>query len=306
MLAGLAALAGLAFLSLAPFLSGDWRVQLLDHFRIQYAALGLGLLLVALLLGRRMLALAFAALALANAAIVVPDPVATARAALAAPDTPAAITVVSYNTLYLNKEFDPVTDYLRGSGADLVFLLEFAPPWRRVADALSDVYPYQYLTLGPLYGDGIGILSRFPLSGRMEVYPAGRGRPALIATAATPEGRITIAGVHPNPPMSIATSQLNQAYFRALGALLAEREGPVVVAGDFNATPWSWAMRDFVATAALERFGRPVPTFPAWLGPLGIPIDHVLAGGGARVLSLAAGPPHGSDHRPVVARVALP
>jgi endonuclease/exonuclease/phosphatase (EEP) superfamily protein YafD len=302
----LAVLAGLALVSAAPFLSGDWRVQLLDHFRIHYAAAGFLLTILALALGRRIIALAFAATAIVNAAVVVPDPVATARAALLPRETAGAITVISYNTLYLNDEYGPVTGYLEGSHADIVFLLELTPPWRRATEALADAYPHQYLTMGPLFGDGIGILSRYPLSGRMEIYPAGRGRPALIATAQTPHGPITLAGVHPNPPVSIAASQGNQAYFRNLGALLAEREGPVVVGGDFNATPWSWSFRDFVAAAHVAGLGAPVATFPAWLGPFGIPIDHVLAGGGAEVLSLTAGPPHGSDHRPVVARVALP
>jgi endonuclease/exonuclease/phosphatase (EEP) superfamily protein YafD len=44
--------------------------------------------------------------------------------------------------------------------------------------------------------------------------------------------------------------------------------------------------------------------YPAWLGGLGVPIDHVL-GRGVRIAELHALRPIGSDHRPLAATIIL-
>ena len=78
----------------------------------------------------------------------------------------------------------------------------------------------------------------------------------------------------------------------------------MIVAGDFNATPWSPHFRDLLATTGLRDAGSGrgwLPTWPTWLGPAGIPIDHVLVKGPVTVAGLSLGPDVGSDYRPLVA-----
>jgi endonuclease/exonuclease/phosphatase (EEP) superfamily protein YafD len=79
---------------------------------------------------------------------------------------------------------------------------------------------------------------------------------------------------------------------------------PYIVAGDFNATPWSAAYE----TVPGARAGDPrfEGTFPAFLGALGLPIDHIKFGGGLVLVDYRAGPDIGSDHLPLVATFALP
>jgi endonuclease/exonuclease/phosphatase (EEP) superfamily protein YafD len=47
-------------------------------------------------------------------------------------------------------------------------------------------------------------------------------------------------------------------------------------------------------------------TWPTFLPPLGIRIDHALVSGGIRVNSFQRGRLQGSDHRPIVVDLLLP
>jgi hypothetical protein len=90
------------------------------------------------------------------------------------------------------------------------------------------------------------------------------------------------------------------------GRRLAAVEGPVIAMGGLNATPWSAPYRRFRREAGLEA------AYPSALGPAScpsmspvplLPLDHVLARG-FDVVSGARGPDLGSDHYPVLARLA--
>ena len=83
-----------------------------------------------------------------------------------------------------------------------------------------------------------------------------------------------------------------------------------IVLGDFNSTPWSFALGRVVRASGLRRWSRaqfswPTPAATSGLIPAPIlPIDHVLAGHNWQVVSLARGPDLGSDHYPLVAQLA--
>ena len=86
-----------------------------------------------------------------------------------------------------------------------------------------------------------------------------------------------------------------------------------IVAGDFNLTPWSFALKGIDRRLGLERWDRALFSWPARMSPHSplswptpfLPIDHLYAGRDWRVVSLSRGPLVGSDHYPIVARLAL-
>ena len=93
---------------------------------------------------------------------------------------------------------------------------------------------------------------------------------------------------------------------RQLGdiALRVDGPSPFIVMGDFNSTPWGRAYASVPGTRAGDpRFEG---TFPAILGPLGLPIDHIKFGRGLVLTDYHAGPDIGSDHLPLFATFALP
>jgi endonuclease/exonuclease/phosphatase (EEP) superfamily protein YafD len=85
----------------------------------------------------------------------------------------------------------------------------------------------------------------------------------------------------------------------------------VIVIGDLNATPWSYAFSRLLRDADLidstrgfgvqptwrTRYG-PVGGMPAW--PLQIPIDHCLHSAGLATIAREIGPACGSNHFPLL------
>ncbi len=116
--------------------------------------------------------------------------------------------------------------------------------------------------------------------------------------AASPS--LTVVGVHlSNPVYYPASHQRSEAV--ALASIVKRFDGPVVVTGDFNMTPFSARYGTLLGKTGLRRAdGGLNATWPAMLTPLGLSLDHVLIGKGIRNATMRTGPWLGSDHLPVV------
>jgi endonuclease/exonuclease/phosphatase (EEP) superfamily protein YafD len=87
----------------------------------------------------------------------------------------------------------------------------------------------------------------------------------------------------------------------------------LILAGDFNLTPWSFTLRRIDRQWGLERRDQALFSWPArlgdrarWAWPIpALPLDHVYAGRAWRTISITRGPRLGSDHYPIIARLAL-
>lgn len=141
----------------------------------------------------------------------------------------------------------------------------------------------------------------------------GRVMPLTRARfAAADGGTFTVVAAHFEWPTDPADQARQRKRVSALLAASGPRER-LILAGDFNSAPWSFARRRDDAAWGLERRTRGLFTWPSpdrrvlgvgW--PLAlIPIDHVYAGADWRTVSVKRGPAVGSDHYPVVATLAL-
>jgi endonuclease/exonuclease/phosphatase (EEP) superfamily protein YafD len=93
-----------------------------------------------------------------------------------------------------------------------------------------------------------------------------------------------------------------------LAARSAAVAGPLIVAGDFNTTPYSPYFADWLEAARLtdSRRGRTLsPSWPTMLRWVGIPIDHVAVNDGVTILSHRRLPNFESDHFGALVQVAL-
>jgi endonuclease/exonuclease/phosphatase (EEP) superfamily protein YafD len=286
-----------------------WAFDLFSHFRPHYAALA-GLLCAAALAARAYpVALALAAVALLNG-WAVRDLWLGGGTAAAAAGEGAPLRVVSANVLASNPAPGRVLDFVRGSGADLVVLVDAeGERWRGVLAALGDLYPH---TAPDAWRDGapVVLLSRWPLPVETVVHPAAAERPYVVARLAAPGATPLVVGVHPASPSPTEPEDSRERNYQLdhIGGTVEGVAGPVIVAGDLNTTPWSPHFRDLLAATGLRdaAAGRGwLPTWPAWLGPAGIPIDHVLVRGEVAVAGLRRGPDIGSDHHPLVADLRI-
>lgn len=179
--------------------------------------------------------------------------------------------------------------WARAQQADVILLQEINPVFAQALDTRATGFPHRHLAPrdDPF---GIGVISRHPLSHAAIIEGAG-GIPILQATIEMPGGGIPILVTHPFPPLSAAAHCDRADTITQLDALAATTPA-LIVAGDFNASPWSSV---FARVKHLSLASRGLPTWRAVL-----PIDHVLAGPDWTRLSADRGPAAQSDHRPLM------
>lgn len=196
---------------------------------------------------------------------------------------------------------------------DVVLLMEATPAFEPLLAGLRERFPHQLLRLeeGPF---GIALLSRHPFARERVLEPIGSAYPGLDVSLGLEGLSLRLLGIHPPPPLGAQLAGLRDGYMEHLQDELRVA-GPTLVVGDFNSTVWSPRLRAFMAATGLQDCQRGLGLAPSWpartaglsglgLG-LGIPIDLCLHGGPVRVVERRAGPNLGSDHLPVVNRIAF-
>lgn len=292
-----AILAGGAAAGTAAGLAGEWHwgLELFSHFPVQYA-LGAALGAAALLaIGARRWALV--------AAVVMVFDVARAGALSCGSPAPVAadgprIRIVSFNANHANEAHERVGRWLGKARPDIIVLLEATPELARVATAALPAYRViDHAAPGPF---GIVVLSRLPVMRSRLRTPVSERQPSLEVILRLGEHELALLALHPPPPISALLAAQRDAALADAADWARQRTGLRVVAGDFNATPWSPVFRNAVSRSGLidstRGFGIQ-PTFPRAPWPLAIPIDHLLHSPDLTVLSRATGPYLGSDHR---------
>jgi endonuclease/exonuclease/phosphatase (EEP) superfamily protein YafD len=298
-------LAGLALATVLALLAPlGWPFELFAHFRVQYAAAAL--LLAALLGWQRRARPAMLALALAAWHAF---PGAEALLAATPPtrcDGP-AVTVATANVRYSNSHHDAFLAWLDTGPADVVIVQEVTTAW--VQDlAARTAYPHQRM-LPREDPYGIGVLSRRPLETVSLVDLAGDGLPSLTGVVEIDGQRVRFLGLHTRWPVAPSLAQLRDNALRSAAQLAQGSDLPTVLLGDLNLTPDSPAFDRLLHDGGLRDAlaGRDwQPTWKADFWPLALRIDHILVSPGVCVERGSAGPPVGSDHLPVLARLRLP
>ena len=282
-----------------------WAFELFTHFRLQYAAVQLPLV-VALLARRRFLwCVAVAAAVLPNALPVLPYWSHSAAGAAASAPSVEPITLIAVNVEARNTSHERLLDIVAAEDPDLLMVVEFTPAWRERLRPLYERFPYRVLHPRP-DAFGVALLSRHPLEAVRT--PSLESSPAVDARVLTPRGGFRLIGVHLRPPTARNSAAERGRQLTALAALLREVEEPVVVAGDFNLTPYSPYFRNFLRETELRDarggFG-PGISWPTFLPILGIPIDHCMVSSEFKVGGYRRLPAFGSDHYPILVELLL-
>ena len=211
------------------------------------------------------------------------------------PTTPPLDRVFVYqkNMFYANDDLTALAADIKATVPDLVFLQEVSVANEILLEQLRPLYPHQQLCRYSRRS-GVAVLSRLPPANDAPFCLTSAGVAGMrVQTKAGLVWAVSLHLTHPYP--------LNQAgQVHDIAPRLEALEGSVILAGDFNMVPWSHTLRRLAAATRTQRAGRVAPSF--YLGPVPIPIDHVLApgGGGLRMRPLL-----GSDHRGVLAQAFL-
>ena len=227
---------------------------------------------------------------------------------------------MTYNVLYRNSDADQVAAAIEAHAPDFFGVRELEPP---MAQALESRFAgrYPYYRLEP----GCGFFSRYPIL-RYEAFrlAQGEGGWAQQCTLEIDGYQVTVLSVHPRSPpllgfhpfglpLGIPTGFANQGRDADVCDLLSRLEqvdGPLVVIGDFNLTDQQslyTSLTRHLRDAHRESgwgMGFTFTRFPR----IGLPtwrIDYVFHSPDLVALHTAVGGYGGSDHRPVIARLAF-
>lgn len=294
---------GVLAATLLSLLAGvSWLFDLLANFRSQYVWIG-ALALAGL--GAQRLWPAFAVVGLA----VLFNVVAVAPYWMGSIGEPAGngrLTILHLNTQSGNPEKAAIVEFVRESDADIVFLAEVTPRLRELLDESS--LPFTVVAGTPRSTPiGVAALARDgSVTGRLTNLGASEV-PAVLLDASIGGVEVQILGFHTSSPGEEGRAADRNDQLAAAGTIVATRSTPMVLVGDLNATPWTPAFRELIATGLTDaQRGRGVAgSWPSGWGPLMIPIDHVLHTGELTTTAFAFGPSVGSDHRSLRVELAL-
>lgn len=293
--------------SLLPFGARAWWVlDLATHFRVQYATAALILIVPFALRRRYTWCAALAASAAISLLPVLPYLPLGARPAVASASG-RPVEVLTANLLFRNHSAERFVELVREQSPDVIVLVEYTEEWASAIGEIRHAYPYRF-EHPARRADGIALFSRYPLD-NVALLPLGRW-PAVEATVQPPgDPEFTIVGVHLRSPTTGWRAGQRNWQFGKLAERLAQLEGPVVVTGDFNITPYSPYFTGWLAqtglTDARARHRSLAATWPAPLSFLGIPIDHFVVSNDIEVVAQRRLPAFGSDHYPILAELAV-
>jgi endonuclease/exonuclease/phosphatase (EEP) superfamily protein YafD len=281
-----------------------WMLELTAHFRVQYLVVTAALLVLVAVRRQWAACAALAAAGAVSAAAVLPylpigfEPKAEAAGAAA------SLEVLSVNVSY--RQFSPRTllAIIREANPDVLVVQELTPHAETVLAGLDAEFPYnQKFPAEGAYG--IGVWSRWPIESSATI---ALGRvPAIEARLRGPNGTFTVIGVHLRAPVTARRAAARNQELGELAARISATDGPLIVAGDFNATPYTPYFQQWLQASQLtdSRRGRTLSiSWPTMLPWAGIPIDHVAVNDGFRILSHRRLPNFESDHYGILVELA--
>lgn len=282
-----------------PALGIGWRAELFQHLRLHLLVLALPFLLLALLT-RRWLCSGALLLSLG----LVGAPVAVAWTQLApmadAGEAGARLRVMTFNLAWSNGDLAEVEREIVAADPDLLFLTEVADRHAPLLELLAARYPSRGWALTDQF------FARIPI-GKLQRITTEKYASLWIARSELAGRPLTILGGHPYPPIGDAWDRVNALWFSQTRAELADLDGPIILMGDLNATPWCERLRDLLHYGNLKRAGGFLGTWPTNVpGWAGIPIDQVLVSPEFRVTGRFTTEGAGSDHRALVVDLLLP
>lgn len=283
-----------------------WLIELVSHFAPQYCLLGL--LLGLIMFFRRAYSwsgLAILAVGL-NAWVIY---IAYQPVNITAP-TPQSFSLYSANVYRFNTNLGLLEKAIQQQQPDIVFLMEITTPLMISLSDLVNQYEHQVIRPRPIV-EGLMLLSRFPvLYQRIHNGAAVGWMPMLEAELLIHGKRVRFFGLHARTPKVHYGMTTRNEQLRQVAQLSRQSALPVIVAGDFNISPYSPYYREFIRLSHLINTRNDHPWNPTWPtlapGPLGISIDHIFVSAEFLLHESRVANHIGSDHLPLQVELSLP
>ena len=199
-----------------------------------------------------------------------------------------------------NQNYSQLRSLILAARPNIVGLLEVNEAWERGLDLAGLFKTHHYVPFADCYG--LVLYSDYPVAGNIEDRIGDHFPPVIRADLQVTPGRtLSFTLLHAQPPKEDRALETNKVLFRRVLTPIRHAPGDVLVAGDFNATPYSGYYRRFIWGARLDNAMHGFGLWRSWKADswfLRFTIDHVLYRGRLKVLSFEVLPDVGSDHLP--------
>ncbi len=277
-------------------------IELYSHFRLQYFAASLLLLIVFIVLQSPKYAVLLLVTVVFNASYVLPWYFGATRV-----ENGSTIKLLHANLYAGNDQYERLFELIEAEQPDVIFLQEVTQKWRDATLRLRGDYPHNYVAARE-GSFGIAMFSRIALDSVTHADSPPLNYPTIVTTMTVNNEALTLINTHPTIPMSRLQYEARNEQLRSIAALANQAAGAVVLTGDLNASVWSSNYRKLEASTGLRNTRRGfgiLPTWPTFLPFAMIPIDHALVSDGVGVVETRTGARIGSDHLPLIVEIAV-
>jgi endonuclease/exonuclease/phosphatase (EEP) superfamily protein YafD len=227
------------------------------------------------------------------------------RISSSAKDSP-RLRVFSSNLYFANADLTGIVEEIRASDPDVVVFQETTRPHR--ARLLREPALTEYSHRVAADNSDTMVLSRVPIESS-DIWTAP-SRPMARARLSTTIGVVELVAVHTIAPTDDASIRRWKQMLRLLRDLAEQRDTPMLMVGDFNATVYHPRFDDLLDTGLTDAHSARGKGFTGtWPRDRGFPpllrIDHALSSDELVPVSASYGTGSGSDHRPIVVEYAL-
>lgn len=178
---------------------------------------------------------------------------------------------------------------------------EYSSRWGHLQEALKEEYPHQ---ISEVREDnfGMALVSKREFLSEEVFFFTDEILPSLGVEFFFMKKKVFLLATHPMPPAGAENTDLRNRQLLEVGNFLADSSGSIILVGDLNTSPWSPVFKNLQGVTGLQNsmkgFGIQ-PTWPAFIPPLWVPLDHLLHSPDFYVKSRKIGPDVGSDHFPL-------
>lgn len=276
-----------------------WGFDLLSLFHDRYFVTALIYLLIVSLMRFWRLSLLVLLALLFNAWLLLPY---APNLANSSPTSSNAKTfsLVSYNLYYQNNLIDSAITEIKSLDADVVYLMEYSTAMQADIEAALTDYPYQIIEPSSRTM-GVALFSKLPLEDVVVHRFQATRIPIIDAVLSIEDERVQLVAGHPWPPLFARWAPLHRAQMADIALVASQAKHPLIVAGDFNASQWSYVVSSLANQMGLKDARRGFGLRHTFhIAPLvTIPLDHVYHSDALEVLKFQLGNRGGSDHNPL-------
>lgn len=277
-----------------------WPLEITTHFIVFYACAGLALAMGQFLLkDYRWASLTLVTAAIHFAFIL---PVYLPASTTPHPDAK-PIKLLLSNILSNNPDHQTILDLIKAEDPDFIVLQEVGLDWFEELEALAPDYPgYRIIPREDMFG--LAQFTRLPIEKVENAFQDKHGVPALSTTLTHDSKPLHILNMHTLPPGNAEYAATRNAQLQDATDWANAHDGPRIIIGDLNTTPWSPYFRKLMAATGLKDARRGFGILPSWPTifpyPIQIPLDQILVSPDIHIHDIRLGPNIGSDHYPLI------